>query len=141
MVLRSIIKSFLRILIIYFWIIIKKRLKNYYKNFNDDSLIKGLRIVDIIQDEIFDLDFYIWGHSLDVSDKEYIFDLFSLNDDMDRNVRVTVYHFNKTAKFDLLNNLLAILGKDKVEHWMKNKWLQFKENPKIVLENAITSED
>ena len=119
----------------------KIRLKNYYKNFNDDSLIKGLRIVDIIQDEIFDLDFYIWGHSLDVSDKEYIFDLFSLNDDMDRNVRVTVYHFNKTAKFDLLNNLLAVLAKDKVEHWMKNKWLQFKENPKIVLENAITSED
>lgn len=87
------------------------------------------------------LNFFIWGHSLDVSDKDYIFDLFSLNDDMDRNVRVIVYHFNKTAKFDLLNNLLAILGKDKVEHWMKNKWLQFKENPKIVLENAITSED
>ncbi|AXY57994.1 hypothetical protein CDG60_16355 [Acinetobacter chinensis] len=88
-----------------------------------------------------DLNFYIWGHSLDVSDKDYIHDLFSLNDDMDRNVRVIVYHFNKTAKFDLLNNLLAILGKDKVEHWMKNKWLQFKENPKIVPENAITLED
>lgn len=87
------------------------------------------------------LNFYIWGHSLDVSDKDYILDLFSLNDDIGRNVRVIVYYFNKTAKFDLLNNLLAILGKDKVEHWMKNKWLQFKENPKIVPENAITLED
>lgn len=29
----------------------------------------------------------------------------------------------------------------RVEHWMKNKWLQFKENPKIVPENAITLED
>lgn len=87
------------------------------------------------------LNFHIWGHSLDVSDKDYIIDLFGLNDDMDRNVRVTVYHFNKNAKFDLLNNLLAILGKDKVEHWMKNKWLQFKENPKIVAESAITLED
>ena len=81
------------------------------------------------------------GHSLDVSDRDYIVDLFSLNDGMDRNVTVTIYYFDKNAKFSLLNNLLAILGKDKVEHWMKNKWLQFKENPKIVLENAINSED
>ncbi len=87
------------------------------------------------------LNFYIWGHSLDISDQDYIKDLFSLNDDMDRTVRITVYYFDKNAKFSLLNNLLAILGKDKVEHWMKNKWLQFKENPKIVLENAINSED
>ena len=88
-----------------------------------------------------DLNFFIWGHSLDISDQDYIKDLFSLNDDIDRNVRVMVYYFDKNAKFSLLNNLLAILGKDKVEHWMKNKWLQFKENPKIVLENAINSED
>ncbi len=73
----------------------------------------------------------IWGHSLDISDKDYILDLFSLNDDIDRNVRVTVYYFDKTAKFSLLNNLLAILGKDKVEQWMKNKWLCFKPNPEI----------
>lgn len=77
------------------------------------------------------LDITIWGHSLDVSDKDYILDLFSLNDVIDRNVRVTVYYFNKPAKFSLLNNLLAILGKDKVEQWMKSKWLQFKENPEV----------
>ena len=68
---------------------------------------------------------------LDVSDKDYIIDIFSLNDDIDRNVRVTVYYFDKTAKFSLLNNLLAILGKDKVEQWMRNKWLCFKPNPEI----------
>ena len=77
------------------------------------------------------LEITIWGHSLDISDKDYILDLFGLNDDIDRNVRVTVYYFNKTAKFSLLNNLLAILGKDKVEQWMKNKWLCFKPNPEI----------
>lgn len=77
------------------------------------------------------LNVYIWGHSLDISDKDYILDLFSLNDDIDRNVRVTVYYFDKTAKFSLLNNLLAILDKDKVEQWMKNKWLCFKPNPEI----------
>ena len=66
-------------------------------------------------------------------------DLFSLNDDMDRNVRVIIYYFDKPAKFLLLNNLLAILGKDKVEHWMKNEWLVFKPNPEIKF-GAIISE-
>ena len=47
----------------------------------------------------------IWGHSLDISDKDYIIDLFSLNDDIDRNVRVTVYYFAQHAKFLLFNNL------------------------------------
>ena len=71
--------------------------------------------------------FFIWGHSLDVSDRDYIVDLFSLNDGMDRNVRVTIYYFDKNAKFMLLNNLIAILEKDKVEQWMKNKWLKFEK--------------
>lgn len=77
------------------------------------------------------LNFKIWGHSLDISDKDYLLDLFSLNDDFDRNVRVTVYYFDRSAKFALLNNLLSILEKDKVEHWMKNKWLTFEPNPEI----------
>lgn len=78
-----------------------------------------------------DLTISIWGHSLDLSDREYIEDIFSLNDDVDRNVRVVVYYFDDSAKFSLLNNLLAILGKDKVEKWMKKKWLEFKPNPEI----------
>jgi hypothetical protein len=85
-----------------------------------------------------DLNFYIWGHSLDYSDKDYILDLFSLNDDMDRNVSVIVYYFDQNAKFALLNNLLAILEKDKVEQWMKNKWLQFKPNPEIKFNEMIS---
>ena len=80
----------------------------------------------------------IWGHSLDISDKDYIIDLFSLNDDIDRNVRVTVYYFDQNAKFMLLNNLLSILGKDKVEQWMKNKWLVFKLNPEIKFNEMIS---
>ncbi len=80
------------------------------------------------------INFYIWGHSLDVSDRDYIEEIFSLNDDIDRNVRVVVYYFDNSAKFSLLNNLLAILGKDKVEKWMKKKWLHFKPNPQINFE-------
>lgn len=109
----------------------KIRLENYDKNFNHNHFVKGLRIADITLDGILNLNIYIWGHSLDVSDQDYIKDLFSLNDDMDRNVRVTIYYFDKNAKFLLLNNLLTILSKDKVEQWMKNKWLCFKPNPEI----------
>jgi predicted DNA-binding ArsR family transcriptional regulator len=90
------------------------------------------------RDQFLNLNFYIWGHSLDISDKDYIIDLFSLNDDMDRNVRVTVYYYDPNAKFSLLNNLLAILKKDKVEQWMKNKWLQFKKNPEIKFGEIIS---
>jgi len=90
------------------------------------------------RDQFLNLNFYIWGHSLDVSDQDYIIDLFSLNDDMDRNVKVTVYYFDQNAKFALLNNLLAILGKDKVEQWMKNKWLVFNPNPEIKFNEMIS---
>ncbi len=37
----------------------------------------------------------------------------------------------------LLNNLITILEKDKVEQWMKNKWLKFEPNPNIVELNNI----
>lgn len=75
--------------------------------------------------------FYVWGHSLDISDQEYVKDLFLFNEPKDQFVRITVFHFDNAAKFSLLNNLLAILGKDKVEQWMKNKWLTFEPNPEI----------
>ena len=48
------------------------RLENFEKNFSGDLSIKGLHIANIIKDEIFNLNVSIWGHSLDVSDKEYI---------------------------------------------------------------------
>jgi hypothetical protein len=99
------------------------------------------RMKQIIESGQLDLNFHIWGHSLDVSDRDYIFDLFSLNDEMDRNVQITVYYFDKNAKFSLLNNLLAILGKDKVELWMKKGWLKFEPNPNIVEINNIQSVD
>ena len=113
-----------------------KQTKSFWSQVNNKT-----RIITQADRDRFKANIFIWGHSLDISDESYINEIFSNNDKYDEQVRVTVYHFNKTAKFDLLNNLLAILGKDKVEHWMKNKWLQFKENPKIVLENAINSED
>lgn len=82
----------------------------------------------------------IWGHSLDKSDQEYIKEIFKLNDQKDIGVKVIVYCFNDQAKFDLLNNLLNILEKDKVEKWMKNKWLTFEENPKVRFAENISEQ-
>ena len=118
----------------------KKIIENGKKKFDEDLRLMNANALNEISARFIkrglgsnatslDLNFMIWGHSLDASDKDYIIDLFYLNDDIDRNVRVTVYYFDKPAKFALLNNLLAILGKDKVEQWMKNKWLVFKKNP------------
>ncbi|CAB1223147.1 hypothetical protein [Acinetobacter bouvetii] len=85
--------------------------------------------------------FYIWGHSLDSSDEQYIKELFSFNADEDQNVRVIVLYFNKQAKFDSLANLLDILEKEKVEKWMKKGWLKFEPNPDIAKLNNITPVD
>ena len=120
----------------------KSKLKSFEKDLESFDKAYGHNPPEIYQHQLkqhfnLNLNFYIWGHSLDVSDKYYILDLFSLNDEIDRNVRVIVYYFDKNSKFALLNNLLAILEKDKVEQWMKNKWLQFKPNPEIKFTEAI----
>jgi len=117
----------------------KRKIEYFEKDFGtgDPTAKKFARQALMEVESQLNLNFYIWGHSLDISDKDYIIDLFSLNDDMDRNVRVTVYYYDTNAKFSLLNNLLAILDKDKVEQWMKNKWLQFKPNPEIKFTEAI----
>lgn len=81
----------------------------------------------------------IWGHSLDSSDKDYINEIFDLNSE--GWINVIVFYFNETAKFDLLANLLHILGKEKVELWMKKGWLKFELNPNIVELNNIQPVD
>ncbi|MPW44166.1 AbiH family protein [Acinetobacter guerrae] len=118
----------------------KLKIENLEKDFDSsDSLGKRFARQNLMEVESkLNITFYIWGHSLDISDKDYIIDLFSLNDDMDRNVRVTVYYFDKNAKFSLLNNLLAILGKEKVETWMKKNWLKFEKNPRIMMSDSIS---
>ena len=111
----------------------KRRIDYFEKDFgNTDPTAKKLERQNIMEVESkLNISINIWGHSLDYSDKDYIIDLFSLNDEIDRNVRIKIYYFDMFAKFSLLNNLLAILGKDKVEYWMRNKWLKFESNPEI----------
>lgn len=100
---------------------------------------QGKRAVTGFDKNKFVANIFIWGHSLDVSDKSYINEIFSFNKNYDSNVRVTIFFFNDQAKFDLLANLIHVLGADKVEIWMKNNWLKFEKNPNIVEINNIQS--
>lgn len=75
------------------------------------------------------IEVYIWGHSLDSSDSDYIHEIFSFNQGREYSIRVIVYYYSQPHA--QLSNLIAILGKDTVENWMKNKWLEFIETPDI----------
>lgn len=117
----------------------KRKIEYFEKDSGySDALARKFERQKLMEEESkLNLNIQIWGHSLDLSDRDYIRDIFSLNDDFDRNVRVVVYYYpdqGNSTKFSLLNNLLAILGKDTVEKWMKKKWLQFKPNPQINFE-------
>ncbi len=131
----------------------QKLLKNTdYKFLNESDGIKSIirfwkRIseknqpITLADKEKNRLNIFIWGHSLDISDEVYIKEIFSLNDESYCNVHVVVYYFDNQAKFHLLANLLHILGKEKVELWMKNDWLKFEPNPNLVEINNIQSVD
>ena len=75
------------------------------------------------------IEIYIWGHSLDSSDSDYIHEIFSFNQGEKPSVRVIVYYYSKPHA--QLSNLIYILDKDIIETWMKNKWLEFMEMPDI----------
>lgn len=95
------------------------------------------KIKNVLDENSLNINFYIWGHSLDISDEIYIKEVFSFNEPYDCLVRVIIYFFNEQAKFDLLANLIHILGKEKVEKWMKKSWLKFEPNPDIAKLNNI----
>ncbi|WP_352259025.1 AbiH family protein [Psychrobacter sp. TB55-MNA-CIBAN-0194] len=75
------------------------------------------------------IEIYIWGHSLDSSDNDYIHEIFSFNQGKKTSVRVIIYYYSKPHA--QLSNLIDILDKDIIETWMKNKWLEFVETPDI----------
>jgi len=65
------------------------------------------------------IEIYIWGHSLDSSDSDYINEIFSFNKGKKNSIRVIVCYYDKPHA--QMANLISILDKDIVESWMKNK--------------------
>jgi hypothetical protein len=75
------------------------------------------------------IEIYVWGHSLDSSDSDYIKELFSFNQGRRASVNLIIYYFN--TPHSQLANLISIMGKDIIEKWMKKGWLEFVESPDI----------
>lgn len=72
-----------------------------------------------------DYTFYFWGHSLDISDKEYIIDVFKIVNET-KSIIIIFYH-SISGKADQLKNLLNIIDKNTVQNMMKKKTLTFIE--------------
>lgn len=75
------------------------------------------------------IEIYIWGHSLDSSDSDYIEEMFSFNQGPKPSINLIIYYFG--SPHAQLANLISIMGKDVIEKWMKGGWLEFIESPDI----------
>ena len=75
------------------------------------------------------IEIYLWGHSLDSSDSDYIEEIFGFNQDSNPSINVIIYYFG--SPHAQLANLIFIMGRDIIEKWMKEGWLEFVESPDI----------
>lgn len=85
------------------------------------------KAIDLGSNEVIEI--YVWGHSLDSSDSDYIEEIFSFNQGSSPSINLIVYYFG--SPHAQLANLISIMGKDVIERWMKEGWLEFVESPDI----------
>lgn len=82
--------------------------------------------------------FYIIGHSLNESDKEYIADLFKfLNSDLKRRAKICIFYFNIDDMENKLKNLFNILDKEIIVEMNKENRLYFVELNKQNIKNEF----
>ena len=76
---------------------------------------------------------YIFGHSLDVTDKDILRDLI-LND----NVYTTIFYHNKDAMGQLITNLVKIIGEEELikRTGGRTKTIEFKQQQAMILNKA-----
>lgn len=68
---------------------------------------------------------YIWGHSLDYSDGEYINQIFKFLEMDERDFKLIIFYHDNTARASQIQNLLNICGKQVIEKSMKSGQLTF----------------
>lgn len=100
----------------------------YYQKVSKNSNHKFIKIP---VDKTIKLDetiFYIIGHSLDESDKEYIADLFKfLDSDLKRRAKICVFYYNLSDMQNKLKNLFSIINKEVIVNMNKDNRLYFVE--------------
>lgn len=100
----------------------------YYQKINKNCNKKFIKIPEAKTAKINETIFYIIGHSLDESDKEYILDLFKFLDfDLKKHSKICVFYCNSLDKENKLKNLLNIIDKDIVVNMNKENRLYFIE--------------
>lgn len=109
--------------------------KQFQKIFNNINY-KFIEIPNI-KDNLEETIFYVIGHSLDKSDKDYVLDLFKfLEADSSKKSKICVFYYNKNDKENKLKNLFNVVGEQKISEMNKNERLYFTElnDANIVLE-------
>lgn len=100
----------------------------YYQKVHKNS---NKKFIDIPDEKSVSLDetiFYIIGHSLDESDREYILDLFKfLELDHNNYSKICVFYYNENDKENKLRNLFSIIDKDIIVNMNKTGRLYFIE--------------
>lgn len=100
----------------------------YYQKVCKNSNHKFIKIPTEKTVKLNETIFYIIGHSLDESDKEYIADLFKfLNSDLKKNAKICVFYFNINDMENKLKNLFNIMDKEIIVDMNKENRLYFVE--------------
>lgn len=72
--------------------------------------------------------FYLFGHSLDRSDKVYLEDLFKyLETDKSEESKICIFYYDLKDMNKKLRNIFGIIGREKIEEMNKNERLYFTE--------------
>ncbi len=110
-----------------------KYFQKIVKNTNESFIIQPEEKNDLNQ-----TNFYIIGHSLDESDKEYIEDLFNfLKTDKNKFSKIYVFYYNENDYRSKLNNLFKIIDKNIISEMHKSKRLCFEKLTVENIENSI----
>lgn len=109
----------------------------YYQKIRKSSNEKFIEIPNKERNNLSQTIFYLIGHSLDESDKEYVIDLFKfLKMDYNKFSKICIFYYNEDDYNTKLNNLFKIndIDKDVILEMHKNNRLYFE---KLTIENII----
>lgn len=105
--------------------------KYFQKLHKDTNYLFFHKIIEDYKDKYTSGDnytFYFWGHSLDISDKDYILEVFE-SLELRKENKIKIFYHDISAKASQLRNLLSVIqDKNIIEALMKSKRLQFIES-------------
>lgn len=110
----------------------------YYQKIDKNSNYRFIKIPENTTNRLNETVFYVIGHSLDESDKDYIVDLFTfLKYDLKKKSKICIFYFNESDKQNKVKNLFGIIDKETVVDLNKEKRLYFVELNEKNIENEF----